>query len=255
MAAPTFLLRGAGVDLGGRAVLDGVDLFVAPGETLALVGPSGAGKTTLLRLFNGALRPSRGSVEFLGRDLSLLPPEELRAARARVGFVHQDHALVPNVRVVQNVVAGRLGQRGLLAGLRSLVAPAAEDLTEALSVLARLGIDEKLYLRTDTLSGGEQQRVALARALFQRPVALLADEPVASVDPARARTVVDLLAKLAAERGITLVVSLHDLALAREYFPRIVGLRAGRVSFDRRTEELGDGDYRALYHLAADDAG
>jgi phosphonate transport system ATP-binding protein len=235
-------------------VLDGVDLAVGAGESVALVGPSGAGKTTLLRLCVGALRPARGSVALEGRDLFALAPAELRAARARVGFVHQDHALVPNVRVIQNVVAGRLGQRGLLAGLRSLVAPSARDQEEAHGVLARLGIEDKLFERTDTLSGGEQQRVALARALFQRPVALLADEPVASVDPARARTVVELLAALAAERGIALFVSLHDLALAREFFPRIVGLRAGRVAFDRRTGDLREGDYRALYDLGPGDA-
>jgi phosphonate transport system ATP-binding protein len=231
-------------------VLSSVDLAVESGEALALVGPSGSGKTTLLRLLNGALRPARGTVAVEGRDLFSLAPTELRAARARVGFVHQDHALVPNVRVAQNVIAGRLGQRGLLASLRSLVWPSARDLTEAHAVLERLGIEDKLFQRTDALSGGEQQRVALARALFQRPGALLADEPVASVDPARARTVIELLTGLAAERAFTLVVSLHDLALARAFFPRIVGLRRGRVCFDRRTEALSQADYDALYALA-----
>jgi phosphonate transport system ATP-binding protein len=231
-------------------VLTDLDLAIERGEALALVGPSGSGKTTLLRLLNGALRPARGTVVVEGRDLFALSPSELRAARARVGFVHQDHALVPNVRVAQNVIAGRLGQRGHWAALRSLVWPTAADLSDAHAVLERLGIGDKLFLRTDTLSGGEQQRVALARALFQRPHALLADEPVASVDPERARTTIELLTGLAAERAFTLVVSLHDLALARASFPRIVGLRAGRVCFDRSTDALTEADYAALYELA-----
>jgi phosphonate transport system ATP-binding protein len=245
----TFTLQGAGVDFAGHRAVDGVHLEVRAGEMLAVVGPSGAGKTTLLRLLNGAVAPTAGRALLDGRDLGRAKPGELRAARASVGFIHQDHALVPNLRVVQNVVAGRLGRRGWLASFRALLWPSRAELVEVHSLLERLGIANKLYARTDSLSGGELQRVAVARALYQAPTALLADEPVASVDPQRARAVVALLVELSRERGLALVVSLHDLALAREFFPRIVGLRRGRVAFDAAPGTLAERDYAALYEL------
>jgi phosphonate transport system ATP-binding protein len=132
--------------------------------------------------------------------------------------------------VLQNVIAGRLGRRGSLGALRDLLRPSRSDTREIHRILERVGIGERLYERTDRLSGGEQQRVAIARALFQQPAALLADEPVSSVDPARARDTVSLLAELSAERDLTLCMSLHNLDLAREFFPRLVGLRRGSSS-------------------------
>jgi len=231
-------------------VLEGIDLAVARGEVVAVVGPSGSGKTTLLRLLNGTLRPTTGSVALEGVDLGALGPRALRRARARVGFVHQDFALVPNLRVSQNVAAGRLGQRGFLAATRSMLWPGARDLAAMHTLLGRVGIEEKLFARTDTLSGGEQQRVAIARALFQEPVALLADEPLASVDPARSRDLMRLFFEIATERGLTMVVSMHDLAVAREFFERMVGLREGRVAFDERTSQIPQARFDELYRLA-----
>ncbi len=226
-----------------------VSLSIAAGSSTALVGPSGAGKTTLLRLLNALVRPDDGVVAAGGRDLSRLTPSELRELRSRIGFVHQDLALVPNLRVAQNVVSGRLGRRGFLGALRTLVRPSRADLEQSAALLARVGIGEKLFQRTDTLSGGQRQRVAIARALFQEPAAHLCDEPVSSVDPARARDTVRLLTELARERGLTLIVSLHDVGLAREFFPRLVGLRGGTVRFDRSASELRDGELRELYRL------
>ena len=197
----------------------------------------------------GVLQPTSGQFLFDGTDLAALSGGALRAWRARVGFVPQDHALVPNLRVVQNVVSGKLGQRGFMSSLRSLVRPAAADLDLAFHLLERAGIGEKLYARTDTLSGGQQQRVAVVRALFQEPEALLADEPVASVDPARARDLLRLLTDLAQERGLTLVASLHDLTLAREFFPRVIGLRGGEVALDKPSRALADEEIAALYRL------
>jgi phosphonate transport system ATP-binding protein len=251
VTAAAFDLRGVEVTLGENLVLAGVNLAVAPGERLALVGPSGAGKTTLLRVLNGVTQPTGGHFLFDGVDLSQLPASELRAWRARVGLVPQDHALVPNLRVIQNVVAGKLGRRGFWSSLRALLRPSDLDLEQAYLLLKRVGIEEKLYARTDTLSGGQQQRVAIVRALFQEPEALLADEPVASVDPVRARDLIQLLTELAAERGLTLICCLHDLALARELFPRIVGMRAGRVAFDSSPATLAESDFHALYRMEA----
>ncbi len=249
-----FRLSGAGLVLGGVRVLQGVDLAIEPGEAVALVGPSGAGKTSLLGLLNASRRATEGVVELNGVDLAGLGQRALRRARATVGFVHQDFALVPNVRVAQNVLFGKLGGRGFLQGLRSMVAPREDDLVRAHGILERLGIADKLYQRTDTLSGGEEQRVALGRALFQDPVALLADEPVASVDPARARDLVALMQELAREDGLTLVVSLHDLEIAREFFPRLIGLRGGRVALDRSMGEVREEEFAELYRLGEAEA-
>ena len=251
--AGEFSLERARVAYNGKAALDGVDLHVGPGEAVAVVGPSGAGKTTLLRLLNGTVRPTGGSVAVDGRPLDALGDAELRALRSRIGFVHQDFSLVPNLRVSQNVVLGRVGRRGFLGSLKSLLHPSRDELRRVHAILERVGIPEKLFERTDTLSGGQQQRVAIARALYQEPEALLADEPVSSVDPARARDTVALLASISREEGLTLCVSLHNLDLAREFFPRLVGLRGGRVVFDRAASELSDGDFAALYVLGRDE--
>ncbi|MFT5048669.1 MAG: phosphonate transport system ATP-binding protein [Chlamydiales bacterium] len=232
-----------------KAILEGIDLRIRPGECLALVGPSGAGKTTLLRTLAAGQPTTSGAIAVDGRGLAGLNSRGLRALRARLGFVHQDHCLVPSLRVSHNVLAGKLGQRGLLASARSMLFPARADLERAHALLEDLGIADKLFQRADTLSGGEAQRVALARALFQEPRALLADEPVAAVDPARGRDLIRRMLDLARQRGLTLIVSLHDVEIARSFFPRSVGLRAGRVVFDRATEELDDADFVQLYEL------
>ena len=213
------------------------------------MGPSGAGKTTLLRLLNASLRPTSGSVCVDHEDLADLSARELRRVRSRIGFVHQDLALVPNVRVANNVLAGSFGRQSFLQSLRSVILPRRAELERAAAILERVGIGAKLFQRTDSLSGGERQRVAIARALYQEPSALLADEPVSSVDPARARDTVALLAELSAERGLTLVVSLHDLELARAFFPRLVGVRAGKLVFDLPTAEVRGEQFRDLYEL------
>ncbi len=246
-----FELRRAAVELGGRQVIAPTDLAIAQGELVALVGPSGAGKTTLLRMLAGLQPVNTGSVHVHGTDLTGMGGQSLRNVRSRIGFVHQDFALVPNLRASQNILHGALGRRSLWGGLRDLLLPRRADLERAHQLLERLGIGARLFQRCDTLSGGEQQRVAIARALFQDPVALLADEPVASVDPVRGRDLIDLLSGLAAEHGLALVCSLHDLDLARACFPRMVALRDGKVRFDGPPKELAGSSYDEIYDLGA----
>jgi phosphonate transport system ATP-binding protein len=243
------------VTYGANVALDSINLKIQRGEAVGFVGLSGAGKTTLFRLLNGMVRPTGGTVHVNGTSLAKLSVEELRKVRAQIGFVHQDLSLIPNLRVLHNVLAGRLGRLSLLQGTRTLLFPPRSAVHAVYGILERVGIPEKIYERTDRLSGGQQQRVAIARALFQKPQGLLADEPVSSVDPARARSAVSLLTEISREEGLTLCVSLHNLHLAREFFPRLVGLRQGRIVFDRATQEIREDEFQALYDLGTASGG
>jgi len=248
-----FELEQVSVQYRSVTALDDVSLRIAPGEQVALVGPSGAGKTTLLRLLNGSARPTCGRVLVQENDTRQLSTSNLRRLRSRIGFVHQDLSLVPNLRVIQNIVSGGLGRATLLHSLRMMLVPSRAEVRRAYDLLVRVGIEEKLYQRTDRLSGGQQQRVAIARALYQQPTSLLADEPVSSVDPARARSSVKLLTDISREDGLTLCMSLHNLNLARDFFPRLVGMRDGKIVFDRSAEDLEDDEFQRLYQLTDDE--
>ena len=251
MAHDAFTLEGVGVTFGGNSItaLVDIDLSVGASERVAIVGPSGSGKTTLLRLLNGAVSPTAGRVETFSQDIAALRPAVLRQLRADIALIPQDLGLVPNVRVVQNVVMGRLGKRGTFASIRDFLHPRKSDLETVYQILERVGIAEKLYHRTDTLSGGQQQRVAIARALFQNPKAMLADEPVSSVDPARARDAVELITKIAGEERLALCMSLHNVGLAREFFPRIIGLKRGRIVFDDKPDAVPEAAFDSLFQL------
>jgi phosphonate transport system ATP-binding protein len=226
-----------------------VSFSLEAGERVALIGASGSGKTTLLRLMGAQLAPASGRVSVLGGDPGMMGEGALRELRAQLAFIPQDLGLVPNMRVVQNVVGGHFGRRSLLGALRDLLLPALEVRREIFALLERVGIAEKMYDRVDALSGGQQQRVAVARALFQSPAVLLADEPISAVDPARARSLLELLVGLCAEEELSLVVSMHQLELAREFFPRLVGMKEGKVLFDRATPDLQAGELADLYRL------
>jgi phosphonate transport system ATP-binding protein len=240
-----FALDGATKRYGTLMALAPVKLSIAAGERVALMGPSGSGKTTLLTLLSAALQPDTGTVRIDGQlTTSLRSGPELAHL---VGVMSQGFDLVPSLAVVHNVLAGRLGAWSLGRALLSLVVP--QDVAQARSALERVGIAEKLYERTSRLSGGEQQRVALARLLVQRPRAILADEPVSSVDPARAEDLLAMLVAIAGEEGRTLVASMHAVPLALRYFSRVVALRAGQVVFDRPTAAVTAADLDALYAL------
>ncbi|MFQ5915588.1 MAG: phosphonate ABC transporter ATP-binding protein [Nitrospinota bacterium] len=229
----------------GEVALAGVDLDIRAGERVAFIGPSGAGKTTLFRILNCTLKPTRGEVRINGGDVARLRGKRLRETRRKIGTVYQHQNLVGRLRVVHNVLAGRLGTWGAVRGFLSLIRPT--EYAVAHQALARVGIPEKLFSRTDELSGGERQRVAIARVLVQSPACILADEPVSSVDPSLAEGIVKLLVRLSEEGGKTLAMNLHSVGLALAHFPRVIGVHGGRILFDRPPEEVAPADLRELY--------
>ena len=247
MPEAAVVLRSVSLSYDGRPALRDLDLTVRLGERVALVGPSGAGKSTLLAVVAGSLRPSTGEVEVLGHRFDGRDARARHDVRRRIGVVHQRLDLVGRLRVVHNVNAGHLGRWSTWEALSSLVRP--RELGTVRDALERTGIADTLFARTDELSGGEQQRVALARVLVQDPDLVLADEPVASLDPARADEVLRLLCDTVASPTRTLVVSLHDFDLAVRRCDRVVGLRHGEVQFDRPAGEVGPELRDALYAL------
>ncbi len=229
----------------GRLALAEVTLTLAPGEQVAIIGPSGAGKTTLLATLACALRPSSGRVELFGQDPWSLPDRSLHAMRGSLFLAPQVPPLAPRQRVVNAVLAGRLPQWSAWEALRSLVRP--REIAAARDALAQFRLEDKLFLRCDRLSGGERQRVGLARLLLSQARLFLLDEPVSALDPALAGAALEALQQAARDRAATLVVSLHavDLALAR--FPRLIGLRGGKVLFDLPRDQVDDAQLAALY--------
>ncbi len=230
---------------GGRRALDGVDLSIAPGERVALIGPSGAGKTTLLRVMGANLRPTGGQLQLDGLDPWALNARQLQGLRARVGKMYQAPPIPPRQRVITAVLAGRLGQWPLWRAVASLIYPL--DIDGARAALAPFDLAERLFDRCDQLSGGQLQRVALARLFYQQPQLVLADEPVSALDPTLARSVAVALNEDAKRRGATLIASLHAVELALSEFSRVIGLREGRIVFDRPAAQLGVADIEALY--------
>ena len=212
------------------AALRGVSMAVAPGEQVAVIGPSGAGKTTLLQVAAAALPPVAGQVLLDGQSPSAAGAAGLKALRSRLFLAPQVPPLPARQRVVTAVLAGRLPAQGLWRSVRSLFYP--DDIPAAHAALDRFGLADKLFDRVDRLSGGERQRVGLARALLAPASLWLIDEPLSALDPTRAAQAIATLTALAHERGVTLVATLHQVDVALANFPRIVGLRDGQVAFD-----------------------
>jgi phosphonate transport system ATP-binding protein len=229
----------------GTVAVEGLSLAIGSGEHVAFIGPSGAGKTTLFRLLNLTLRPTSGVLRLDGVDAGSLSDAALRRARRRIGTIYQQQNLVGRLSVVHNVLAGNLGRWSALEAVASLVRP--REVEGARRALTQVGIREKLYARTDELSGGQQQRVAIARVLVQDPDVILADEPVSSVDPSLAVSLVALLRDLSGESRKTLLMNLHSVDLALAYFPRIVGIQDGRVLFDLAPDKVSADLLSALY--------
>ncbi|MDO8412323.1 MAG: ATP-binding cassette domain-containing protein [Gallionellaceae bacterium] len=225
--------------------LRGISLSIASGEQLAVIGPSGAGKTTFLHTLACAHRPDSGSFSLFGSEPWQLSHAQRHALRARLFLAPQTPPLPPRQRVVTAVLAGRLPQWSLWQALRSLVKPA--DTQAAYDALARFNLQNKLYARVDRLSGGERQRCSMARLLLANAEILLVDEPLSALDPTLSRQTLAVLQQEAGMRQATLVCSLHQVEFARAHFPRIIGLRDGRIEFDLAREKITDDMVTALY--------
>lgn len=229
----------------GFRALHGLDLRLAAGERVAVIGPSGAGKTSLIRLLGAALRPSTGRIEVLGQNPWRLSAAELRRLRARIGTIHQAPPIPPRLRVVTAILAGRLGRWPAWKGLASLLYPA--DIAGARQALARLDLADRLFERCDRLSGGQLQRVGIARVLYQQPELILADEPVSALDPTLADAAIAQIVADAGQRGAGVLASLHAVDLALKWFPRVIGLRGGEVAFDLPPAQINTDMLRDLY--------
>ena len=230
---------------GGTRALDGISLDVRAGEFVVLIGLSGSGKSTLLRCINRLIEPTSGQVIFAGVDVTRAAGAELRRIRRRIGMIFQQFNLVRRSSVLSNTLAGRLGYR---SSWRTLAGrPSRDDVGAALENLGRVGIADKAFARADALSGGQQQRVGIARALMQRPELMLADEPVASLDPATSHSVMKYLEEINKKDGITVICSLHFLSLARRYGSRVIALKAGKVAFDGRPEDIDERRFKEIY--------
>lgn len=232
----------------GTLALDEVDLVVPRGQLLSLIGQSGSGKSTLLRHINGLHKPTGGEVLVMGCNVGDAKSKELRQIRKNIGFVFQQFGLVGRATCLENVLTGALGR---LAGPRyGLVSYPKALRREAFEHLERVGLDSQAFQRADTLSGGQMQRVAIARSLMQQPVMLLADEPVASLDPESSAQVLELLLKISIEEKMTVIVTLHQVELAIGWANRIVGLRDGKVVLDRSAIGLTQEDVMDVYRRA-----
>ncbi|WP_313998450.1 phosphonate ABC transporter ATP-binding protein [uncultured Paenibacillus sp.] len=248
-------MKGIGKTYKGEATpaLDRIDLRVEPGEFVAVLGRSGAGKSTLVRCINRLVEPDAGEIIWNGRAITGMNARELRAVRGEIGMVFQHFNLLPRLTVLTNVIAGRF------AGMprwRSLIgAFTAEDKARAAAALRKVGLEPFAGRRVDDLSGGQKQRVAIARVVMQQPALLLGDEPISSLDAVTAGRIMAYIAELHRERGMTVVLNLHDVAIARAYATRIIGLTEGRITFDGSPEELGDAELRTIYPPDEEDGG
>jgi phosphonate transport system ATP-binding protein len=232
----------------GTRALKGVAFSVEEGEVVGVIGLSGAGKSTLLRTVNGLVTPTGGTVRVFGRDTVTCGERELRKLRSEIGMIFQHFNLVDRLTVLKNVLCGRLGRKGNLAALLQLFSE--EEVEMALRALERVGIFDKAASRADQLSGGQQQRVGIARALVQEPRLMLADEPVASLDPETSRNILGHLMEIVREDGLTLLMNIHSVPLARDHSDRIVGLKDGLLVYDGPSGEFTDETYDRVYRDA-----
>jgi phosphonate transport system ATP-binding protein len=235
---------------GTKIAVDNVSLDIPAGQMVGIIGRSGAGKSTLLRMVNRLADVSAGAIEFEGTVVSALRGKSLRDWQRDCAMIFQQFNLVPRLDVITNVMLGRLNQRNTLASVLNLFP--REDIFRAIEILERLGIAEHGPKRAEALSGGQQQRVGIARALMQDPRIILADEPIASLDPMNAQVVMDTLRRIHDEDGRLVICNLHTLDTARRYCDRVIGMRAGKIVFDGKADELTTAAARDIYGADAD---
>jgi phosphonate transport system ATP-binding protein len=231
------------------AALDGINLTVERGEFVAVLGRSGAGKSTLIRCINRLVEPDSGTILWAGRDITRMGEAELRQARGDMGMIFQHFNLLPRLSVMTNVLSGRFVSMPAWRSLLGIFT--TKDKQDALYALRQVEMENKAQQRVDALSGGQQQRVAIARALMQNPSVLLGDEPVSSLDQVTAGRIMDIVARLHQERGMTVIMNLHNVELARAYSTRVIGMAAGSIVFDGPPEHLDD---PALLRIYPDEA-
>ncbi len=245
-------IKGVSRRFGGKLAVDDISLEIPSGSFVGVVGRSGAGKSTLLRMINRLVEPTAGTIDFDGVDVTALRGRALRDWRARCAMIFQQFNLVGQLDVLNNVLIGRLSGMPTARALLRLWRPA--DVAVALSALEQFDIAPYAGQRADSLSGGQQQRVAIARAMVQRPRIILADEPIASLDPRNTRVVMGALQRINRHHGITVLCNLHSVELARSYCDRLVGVAAGRVVFDGPASAFTAAAARDLYGMEADEA-
>ncbi len=238
---------------GGTKALDDVSFEVEKGEFLAVIGLSGSGKSTLLRCINRLIEPTAGTITWDGADVTNASQEELRRIRRRIGMVFQHFNLVDRSKVLTNVLAGRLGYINPALSVVNRFPKA--DLEKARAQLARVGLEEKANARADELSGGQQQRVGVARAMMQDPEIMLADEPVASLDPVLAHSIMQYLELINQEDGVMVLCSLHFLDLVHQYADRVIALNDGKLVFEGSPEEIDDDKFKEIYGKEAERVG
>lgn len=235
---------------GKHAAVKSVDVVIPPGQMVGVIGRSGAGKSTLLRMINRLVDPSDGTIHFGNLQVSSLHGSELRRWQRDCAMIFQQFNLVPRLDVLTNVLLGRLNHRSTALSILNMFT--RNERIMAIAALERLGIEQTCLQMAGTLSGGQQQRVAIARALMQQPKMILADEPIASLDPLNAKIVMDALRDINERDGITVITNLHTLDTARNYCERIIGMAAGEVVFDGAPDQLTSAAVRMIYGSAAD---
>jgi phosphonate transport system ATP-binding protein len=230
----------------GTAALKGVTFQMEKGEFIVVIGPSGAGKSTLLRSVNRLVNPTSGEINFKNQNIVKARASHLRKVRREVGMIFQGFNLVERKSVLNNVLHGRLGYMNTFKAMLSLFSN--QDKEEAKQLLHRVGLGSQMYKRADELSGGQQQRVGIARAIAQKPDLILADEPIASLDPVSSETIMNHLYTICQEEGIACLCNLHQVDVAKKYASRIIGIHAGEKVFDGKPEELTDAMIERIYH-------